>query len=93
MFAKIAKFPVASVLRAAPRSAGLPQSNDNTKIVHIAVALHRRRRPVLACHWRPIIGGGLECYWDVEPANEAATEEPDQRLVGACVPFGLVCAA
>jgi hypothetical protein len=90
MFAKIAKFPVASVLLVARRSAGLP-SNDNTK--HTAVALHRRRRPILACHWRSIIGGGLECYWDVEPANEAAAEEPDQRLIGARGLFGLACAA
>lgn len=78
MFAKIINFQVASGVQDAPISFALVHSNDNTKLVRAAVALHRRRRLVLACHWRPMIGGGLECYWDVEPANGAPTEESDQ---------------
>jgi hypothetical protein len=93
MFAKIAKLPVTSVLQAAPLSALLAHSNDNTKIVDAAVGLHRRGRAVLACHWRPIIDGGLECFWDVELAEGAATEEPDQRLICACALSGFARAA
>jgi hypothetical protein len=78
MIAKIVKFKVASGVQDAPGSFALAHSNDNTKVVRAAVALHRRRRRILACHWRPVIGGGLECYWNVEPANGAATQEPDQ---------------
>jgi hypothetical protein len=80
MFAKIAKFRVASARQAAPRSATLAHSNDNTMIARAAGGPPRTRRPNLACHWRPMIGGGFECCWDIELVNGAATEEPDQRL-------------
>jgi hypothetical protein len=80
MFAKIAKFRLASELQAAPSSVTLAHSNDNTMIARAARGPRRTRRPSLACHWRPMIGGGFECYWDIELADGAATEEPDQRL-------------
>jgi hypothetical protein len=92
-FAKFpfAKFPFAGVpaagLRFASsvqtaRSAAAPaHSNDNTKAVNAAVAGHRRGRPVLACHWRPAAGGGLECHWDAEPG--AASLEPDPCRISA----------
>ena len=93
MFGKTAKFPVArlqAVRAAAPGAVALVHSNDNTVIVRAASVSCRRRRPNLLCHWRPRLGGGFECYWEVEPADEAATEEPDQRWI--CV-YGLPLAA
>jgi hypothetical protein len=87
MFANIAKFRAASVARAASGPVAFAHANDNAKIVHGAVGLHRRGRPTLACHWRPMIGGGLECYWDVETAEGTGTDEPDQRAV---VVYGLL---
>jgi len=95
MFGKTAKFPVARwqaarALQAAPGAVALVHSNDNTVIVRAASGPCRRRRPNLLCHWRPRLGGGFECYWEVEPADEAATEEPDQRWI--CV-YGLPLAA
>jgi hypothetical protein len=94
MFANIARFPVAGVLQAAPRSAPLAHSNDNSRMVHAGAGLRRRGRPILACHWRPIIGGGrLECYWDVELTESPASEEPDPRFIRACATSGFARAA
>jgi hypothetical protein len=94
MFANIVKFRAASVAQIAPRPVALAHSNDNTKAVRAAaVALHRRERPILACHWRSTTGGGLECHWEVERANGAATEEPDQRSTAVCGLFGFAHAA
>ena len=81
MFAKTAKFRVARVLQAAPRFVTLAHSNDNTMAVRAAGEQRRTRRPKLACHWRLATGGGLECHWDMEPDDGAATEEPDQRWI------------
>jgi hypothetical protein len=67
------------VLQAAPRFVTLAHSNDNTMTARAAGEQRQTRRPKLACRWRPAIGGGLECYWDIEPDDGAATEEPDQR--------------
>jgi hypothetical protein len=93
MFAKIVKFQAASGVQNTPSSLALAHSNDNMKVVRAAAAFHRRRRPVLACHWRPVTGGGLECYWDVEPANRTVTEEPDQRRTDAGWESGFAHAA
>jgi hypothetical protein len=83
MFAKIAKFPVAGAQQAVPDSVKLAHSNDNTATARAAVAFHRRVRTALACHWRPMSGGRHECYWVVELAERAATEEPDHCWIGA----------
>ena len=88
-----AKFPIGSVLQAASRSAGLAHSNDNTKIVHTAAGLRRPGRQILACHWRPVVGGSLGCFWDAELAEGAATEDPNQRWIGARGLFDFACAA
>ncbi len=88
-----AKFPIASVLQAASRSARLAQSDDDRKFVHTAVGLHRPGRQILARHWRPMVGGGLGCFWGVELVEGAATEEPDQRWIGARRLFDFACAA
>jgi hypothetical protein len=93
MFANIAKFRAASVAKAAPGLIAPAHSNDNMKVVHAAVGLHRRGRSVLACHWRPTTSGGLECHWEVERANGAATEEPDQRWIAVYGLFGFPHAA
>ncbi|HKD30957.1 MAG TPA: hypothetical protein VKC66_34245 [Xanthobacteraceae bacterium] len=95
MFGKTAKFPVARLqvvgaLQAAPSAVAHVHSNDNTVIARAASGPCRRRRRNLLCHWRPRLGGGFECNWEVEPADEAATEEPDQRWI--CV-YGLPLAA
>jgi len=83
MLAKIAKLRLASERQAAPGSAAPLHSNDNTMIARAAAGPRRTRRPHLVCHWRPMIGGGFECYWDIELADEDATEEPDQRWICA----------
>jgi hypothetical protein len=83
MFAKIAKFRLASERQAAPSSAMPMHSNDNTMIARAAVWPRRMQRPHLVCRWWPMIGGGFECCWAMEPAGEAATEEPDQRWICA----------
>jgi hypothetical protein len=93
MFAKLTKVPIASVPRAASPSARLAHSNDSTKIVHTAVGLHWPGRQILPCHWRPMVGGDLECFWGVETAEGAATEEPDQRWIGASRLFDFAYAA
>jgi hypothetical protein len=77
MFAKTAKFQVASARQAASRSIRLAYSNDNTLSARSAGGSRPARRPILVCRWRPMIGGGLACYWDIEAADGAATEGPD----------------
>jgi hypothetical protein len=79
MFAKIAKIRIASLRRAASRP--LAHCNDDRVEIGAAVPQRRARRPVLACHWRRLLGGGLECRWSAEFADEAATEEPDLRWI------------
>jgi hypothetical protein len=81
MFAKIAKFRVESARQAPPCSVTLAHSNDNAVIARAAAGPRRTLHPNLACHWRPMIGGGFECYWHIELAGGAATEEPDQRWI------------
>jgi len=81
MFAKIAKFRDASARKAAPGPVTLAHSNDNTMTARAAGGPRRSRRANLACHWRPASGGGLECYWAIALADNAATEEPDQRWI------------
>jgi hypothetical protein len=75
MFARIVKIRVVSARQAAPGSATRAHSNDNWAISRAVGAPHRTRRPKLACHWRPMIGGRFECYWTIELAGSAATEE------------------
>jgi len=79
MFARIAKFKVAGARRAAPGSATPAHSNDNWAIARAAGMPHRARRSKLACHWRPMIGSGFECYWTIEPAHSAGTDEPNSQ--------------
>ena len=93
MFSNISKFRAVSAVHAAPRLIAPAHSNDNTKIVHAAVAPHRGGRPILACHWRPTTGGRLECRWEVERAQEALAEEADQRCIAFPRPFGFPQAA
>jgi hypothetical protein len=81
MFAKTAKFLVASARQAASDPVELAYSNDNTIIARSAGGPRPSRRPKLACRWRPMIGGGLQCYWEIEAADAAATERPDQRWI------------
>jgi hypothetical protein len=103
MTAKIAKFPfvgfqfvgfpAASGVQVAPHTVALAHSNDNTKSIHATAPRHRGGRPVLACHWRPTAGGGLECWWAVEPANGATTEDPYPSRMDAAGMSGLAHAA
>ena len=85
MFAKTAKYnakyQVVSARQAAPGSVALAHSNDNTVIARAAGAPRRTRRANLVCRWHPMIGGGLECRWDIEAADGAATEGPDRRCI------------
>jgi hypothetical protein len=94
MFAIIAKLRAARVARAASGPAAtLAHANDNAKIVHGAAGVHRRGRPPLLCRWRPTTGGGLECCWDAETAEQAGTDEPDRRPAAGCGLFGFRLAA
>lgn len=85
MFAKTAKYTakyqVVSARQAASGSGALAYSNDNAVIARAAGAPPRTRWANLVCHWHPMIGGGLECQWDIEAADGAATEGPDQRCI------------
>ncbi len=96
MFAKIARIQIASLRRRAPGSVVLAHSNDNTTIAHAGVGPHGSGRPTLVCHWRPMIGGGLECHWDAELAMDEAieaTEEADQCWIGIYALSGAPLAA
>jgi hypothetical protein len=79
MFAKTAKYQVVRARQAAPGPVAFAHANDNTIIARAAGRPRRTRRPNLVCRWRPMIGGGLQCHWDIESADGAATEGPDQR--------------
>jgi hypothetical protein len=49
--------------------------NDNRPDRRPAAVSKRARPQGLTCHWRAAAsGGGLECYWQVEPADEASAE-------------------
>jgi hypothetical protein len=78
MFAKTAKSKIISARQAAASSVALANRNN---VIARAGGLSRTRRPHLVCRWRPKIGGGFECHWDVKPADEVATEGPDQRCI------------
>jgi hypothetical protein len=78
MFANIAKFQAMTRRRAVPSPFAPAHANDN-RIDAGGAAARRTRRPVLACRWRPIIGGGLECRWVIAFADGTAIEEPDGR--------------
>jgi hypothetical protein len=93
MFSNFVKFRAASAAQAASRPFVRAHSNDNAKIVRVATGLRRRGRPILACHWRPTTSGRLECCWEVERANNTSAEEPDQRRMAVCGPFGFAYAA
>jgi hypothetical protein len=42
------------------------RSVDNRTGFRVAAVPRRTGRPVLVCHWQPIIGGGrLECRWQI----------------------------
>jgi hypothetical protein len=93
MFSNFVKFRAAGAAQAASRPFVPAHSNDNAKIVRAATGVHRRGRPILACHWRPTTSGRLECCWEVERANNPSAEEPDQRRMAVRGPFGFACAA
>jgi len=65
MFNKIATFRALEARRIAPGPIGAVHSNDNLPGIR-RLADGRRARPklALACHWY-LIGGGLECRWEV----------------------------
>jgi hypothetical protein len=47
---------------------------------HRLAAPSKHVRPLLTCHWgTTAAGGGLECHWQIEPADETAAETPGQR--------------
>src|SRR5215475_1346162 len=77
MFAKLVKSKIASARQPAASSVALAHSN--AVIVPAGGRLSRTRRANLVCHWRPMIGGGFECHWDIKPADRVATDEPHQR--------------
>jgi hypothetical protein len=81
MFVKTAKSKIVSAPQAVASSVALAHSNGNTVIARVGGRRSRTRRPNLACHWRPMIGGGFECHWDIKPAEGVATEGPHQRCI------------
>jgi hypothetical protein len=47
-------------------------------VAHRGAGVRRlTRRPVLACHWIAVAGGGLECIWGIESGDGASPEEPN----------------
>ena len=84
MLAKIAKFRFARLQHAASRQVAFAHSSDKYG-ERGAAGSSRTRRPNLECRWRPMIGAGLGCNWNLELADGAATEEPDQRWIIICI--------
>jgi hypothetical protein len=55
--------------------------NDNRPDAHCAAA-PRSARPRLASHWRrEATNGRLECFWQLEPADEVSAEAPGPSFV------------
>ena len=51
--------------------------NDNRPNRHLAAVSQQARPHRLTCHWRAAAaGGGLECHWQIEPADETPAEAP-----------------
>jgi hypothetical protein len=62
------------------RPHGVPRTapaycNDNQLGRRLAAASKRAERLRPRCHWRAI-GGRLECYWEIERADETPAEAP-----------------
>jgi hypothetical protein len=56
--------------------------NDNRPDAHRAAAPRSARPQRLACHWRrEATNGRLECFWQLEPADEVSAEAPGPSLV------------
>jgi hypothetical protein len=56
--------------------------NDNRPENHRVAGLRPARPQRLACHWRPdATSGRLECFWQLEPADEVSAEAPGPSLV------------
>ena len=75
MFNKIATFRALEARRIAPGPIGAMHSNDNLPgIRRLADGRGARPKLALACHWY-LIGGRLECRWDVETPEVAPVAE------------------
>jgi hypothetical protein len=75
--------------------AALVHCNDNRPDRRPAAVSQRARAPRLACHWRAAAsGGGLECHWQIETADETPAEAPEQssatRRMQAPIESGLL---
>ena len=57
-----------------------PSHHNDNRPENRRVASPRPQR--LACHWRPdATSGRLECFWQLEPADEVAAEAPGPSFV------------
>jgi hypothetical protein len=88
MFRKLAKFRPLDAWRIAPGARVAVHSNDNLPGFGQAAGrsrLHPNRG--LACHW-VLVGGRLECRWDVEapdgaPVDKLETQSRANRAFGS----------
>jgi hypothetical protein len=54
-------------------------SNDNHPL-RLVVAARRQKRNVLACHWRTMPSGTLECVWSGEGTDTPRAAVPEPQL-------------
>jgi hypothetical protein len=79
MFSKLARIDAGR--RISPAAAHL-HHNDNRPDGRGAARLRSARPRRLACHWRPdATSGRLECFWQLEPAEEVSAEAPGPSFV------------
>jgi hypothetical protein len=59
-----------------PRTVSSHGHNPNTRA---APAVQRKSRPILVCHWRPVLADGrLECRRRLEPCEGISDETPGE---------------
>jgi len=77
MFAKLARFNGFGRRHAPLPVAKTAYVSDNHPVRRVTAASPRARRQILVCGWRQVPATGrLECFWQIEPADAAAAEEP-----------------
>ena len=80
MFKKLAQFRALGSSHAVSVPRRLIHSNDNRPCTRPPGALRRNQRPILACRWQPVMGGGrLECRWSIELVESSTADEPQPR--------------
>ena len=79
MFSKLARIDAGRQFLPAPAPA---HHNDNRPEGRRVAGPRLARPQRLACHWRPdATSGRLECFWQLEPADEVSAEASGPSFV------------